>query len=50
MVLLAGVAGVPLARISRAKHGVPVLLGTTGVLSLGLGLAWGWAAAFAALH
>ena len=47
MAMLAGVAGVPLARIVRTRRGVPVLLGTTGALSLLLGIAWGIAAATA---
>lgn len=40
MSLLAGVAGVPLARLVRTRWGMPVLLGATGILSLGLGLMW----------
>lgn len=40
MALLAGVAGVPLARLVRTRWGVPCLLGVTGILSLGLGLSW----------
>jgi hypothetical protein len=47
MAMLAGVVGLPLARIVRTRRGVPVLLGTTGVLSLLLGIAWGIAAASA---
>lgn len=47
MAMLAGVAGLPLARIVRTRRGVPVLLGTTGALSLLLGIAWGIAAATA---
>ncbi|HEY8038787.1 MAG TPA: hypothetical protein VIF15_03305 [Polyangiaceae bacterium] len=49
MAMLAGVAGVPLARLARTRRGIPVLLGTTGALSLLLGVAWGWAAAGVAL-
>lgn len=44
MAMLAGVAGVPLARVARTQRGMPVLLGVTGGLSLILGVAWGWAA------
>jgi hypothetical protein len=40
MSLLAGVAGAPLAHLLRTRWGLPALLGTTGVLSLALGLAW----------
>lgn len=47
MAMLAGVVGLPLARIVRTRRGVPVLLGTTGALSLLLGIAWGVAAATA---
>ena len=42
MALLAGVAGVPLARLVRSPHGMPLLLGVTGVLCVGLGLGWGY--------
>lgn len=49
MAALAGVAGVPLARLARAPRGIPVLLGTTGALSLVFGLAWGWSAVQVAL-
>jgi hypothetical protein len=45
MATVAGVVGVPMARLVRARRGVPVLLGGTGALSLVLGLAWGWTAA-----
>jgi hypothetical protein len=48
MAALAGLAGVPLAKLVRTRRGAPVLLGTTGTLSLLLGVAWGWAAAAAA--
>ncbi len=47
MAMLAGVVGLQLARIVRTRRGVPVLLGTTGALSLLLGIAWGVAAATA---
>jgi hypothetical protein len=40
MTLLAGVAGVPLSRLLQLRWGMPVLLGTAGVVSLLLGLAW----------
>jgi hypothetical protein len=40
MALLAGAAGVPLARLLRTRWGLPALLGATGTLSLGLGLVW----------
>jgi hypothetical protein len=50
MAALAGLAGIPLARLSRARQGLRTLLATTGVLSLLLGLAWGWTAAGAALQ
>lgn len=49
MAMLAGAAGVPLARLVRTRRGIPVLLGTTGALSLVLGVAWGWVAAGIAL-
>ncbi len=49
MAMLAGIMGVPLARLGRTQRGVPVLLGTTGILSLALGVVWGWAAAGVAL-
>jgi high-affinity nickel-transport protein len=42
MALLAGFAGVPLARAMRTRYGAPILLGVTGVFSLALGLVWGW--------
>jgi hypothetical protein len=48
MAALAGLAGVPLARLVRTRRGAPLLLATTGALSLLLGVAWGWAAAGAA--
>lgn len=40
MSLLAGVVGVPLARLLKTRWGMPVLLGATGSLSLALGLVW----------
>jgi hypothetical protein len=49
MAMLAGLAGVPLARLVQTKRGVPMLLGATGALSLVLGVAWGWSAAGPAL-
>jgi hypothetical protein len=49
MSALAGVVGIPLARVVRAPRGVRALLVTTGALSLLLGVAWGWTAASAAL-
>jgi high-affinity nickel-transport protein len=49
MAMLAGVVGVPMARLVRTPRGVPVLLGATGALSLVFGLAWGWTAAGLAL-
>jgi high-affinity nickel-transport protein len=47
MAMLAGVLGVPLAKLVHTPRGVPLLLGTTGALSLLFGLAWGWSAASA---
>jgi len=41
MAMLAGVAGVPLARIVRSPHGMPILLAVTGVISLAVGASWG---------
>jgi hypothetical protein len=40
MSVLAGAAGIPLARLLRTRWGMPLLLGATGALSLMLGLAW----------
>jgi hypothetical protein len=40
MALLAGAVGVPLARLLQLRWGMPALLGTTGGLSLVLGLLW----------
>lgn len=42
MALLAGVAGVPLARLVRSPRGMPALLAVTGLLCVGLGLGWGY--------
>jgi hypothetical protein len=49
MAMLAGLVGLPLARLVQTRRGVPVLLGATGALSLVFGVAWGWAAAGVAL-
>ena len=40
MAALAGLAGVPLARVAHKPRVVPVLVGATGVFSLGLGVWW----------
>jgi hypothetical protein len=40
MSILAGVAGVPMARLVRRRWGLPTLLVATGGLSLLLGLMW----------
>jgi high-affinity nickel-transport protein len=45
MATLAGLAGLPLARVVGSRRVGSMLLGTTGVLSLLLGVAWGWTAA-----
>jgi hypothetical protein len=50
MAALAGVAGVPLARLVRTPRGAPILLGMTGGLSLLLGLVWAWTAGTAAFR
>jgi len=42
MTLLAGVLGVPLARVVRSGSGMPILLGVSGAASLLLGIAWGY--------
>jgi hypothetical protein len=42
MALLAGLAGVPLARLMKSSRGIPILLGVSGTFSLVLGIAWGW--------
>lgn len=49
MAMLAGVVGVPLARLVRTPRGIPVLLGATGALSVAFGVVWGWTAAGVAL-
>ncbi len=45
MALLAGVLGVPLARLASTRRGIPVMLGSTGALSLVFGITWGYSAA-----
>jgi hypothetical protein len=50
MAMLAGVAGLPLAKLVRTRLGMPILLGTTGALSLLLGIVWAWTAGAAAFH
>jgi nickel/cobalt exporter len=40
MSLLAGVAGVPLTRVMRTQRGMPLLLASTGSVSLVLGVSW----------
>ena len=42
MGLLSGLAGWPLARLGRRPAAARVLAGATGLLSIGLGIAWGW--------
>jgi hypothetical protein len=42
MALFAGVIGGPLAHAMRTRAGSRILLGSTGGLSLVLGLVWGW--------
>jgi hypothetical protein len=42
MAALAGVAGVPLARLATRPRAPSVLLAATGILSIGLGAAWSW--------
>jgi hypothetical protein len=42
MGLLSGLAGWPLARLSRKPLAVRALAGATGLLSIALGVAWGW--------
>jgi high-affinity nickel-transport protein len=41
MAAIAGVAGLPLARLAQTPKALPRLVAATGVLSLGLGVAWG---------
>jgi hypothetical protein len=38
--LLSGVAGVPLARLSRSRRGRRVVLAATGAMSVAMGVAW----------
>jgi hypothetical protein len=42
MGLLSGLAGWPLARMGRRPAAARALAGVTGLLSIALGLAWGW--------
>jgi hypothetical protein len=42
MAALAGVAGVPLARIVRLRRAPAVLMAVTGAVSIGLGGVWSW--------
>jgi hypothetical protein len=42
MSLLSGLAGVPLARISRTPGAARVLAATTGIVSMAFAVAWGW--------
>ena len=49
MATLAGLAGLPLARLQHRRRAIPALLVATGALSLGLGLRWGWSAGNAVL-
>jgi hypothetical protein len=42
MAALAGVAGVPLARLATRPGAPSVMLALTGILSIGLGGAWSW--------
>ena len=42
MAIVAGAAGVPLARLMRGPHGAPRMLQLTGVVSLVVGAAWAW--------
>jgi high-affinity nickel-transport protein len=52
MAMLAGLAGVPLARVVRTRWGRAAIFGATGAFSLVLGFVWGWpiVSAFAAVH
>lgn len=51
MAVLAGVAGVPLASMARrSRRAIPVLLGVTGLASLGLGVGWAATSALGLLH
>jgi hypothetical protein len=49
MCALAGLAGMPLTKLARTRHGVPVVLAASGALSVMLGVAWAWNAANVAL-
>jgi hypothetical protein len=40
MALLSGLAGIPLARLSRSPRGRRAVLAATGLLSVGIGVAW----------
>jgi hypothetical protein len=42
MALLSGLAGWPLARLSRRPQAARILGGATGLLSIALAIAWGW--------
>ena len=42
MAIVAGAAGVPLARLMRGPRGAPRMLQLTGVVSLVVGAAWAW--------
>jgi len=42
MAALAGVAGVPLARLATRPGAPSVMLALTGILSIGLGVVWSW--------
>jgi hypothetical protein len=42
MSLLSGLAGVPLARISRTPAAARILAATTGIVSMAFAVAWGW--------
>jgi hypothetical protein len=42
MAALAGVAGVPLARVVRLRNAPAILMATTGAFSIVLGGFWGW--------
>jgi hypothetical protein len=41
MAILAGIAGIPLARFVQSRRGVPIVLGASGAFSLVLGFVWG---------
>jgi hypothetical protein len=45
MTTLAAIVAGPLARLSRWQRALPVLLGITGLFSIGLGVVWAFAAA-----